>query len=153
MTTCGEQLCIRTSSDEAIARDIALEIERSVRVAADAGREVVDLRLAQLDREWPLEKVLTAKLGGLAALGGVLGLTGSRKWFLLSTLAGTGLVQHALGGRGATFSALRRLGFRTQAEIDTERRGLLAARDGALPSSSPRDDAEATSDWADVDPG
>ena len=57
-----------------------------------------------------------------------LGVTVSKKWFLLPALIQGFFLQHALQGWCPPIPVLRRLGVRTQAEIDQERYALKALR-------------------------
>ncbi len=59
----------------------------------------------------------------------VLGAVANRKWFVLSAIAGCFLLQHAIEGWCPPLPVLRRLGFRTAHEIESERQQLLDARD------------------------
>jgi hypothetical protein len=88
----------------------------------------IDGRLEELDREWDIERAIQANAGGLCVLGVVLGALSGRKWFLLPGVVGGFLFQHALQGWCPPVPALRRLGFRTRAEIDEEKYALRVLR-------------------------
>jgi hypothetical protein len=89
--------------------------------------EGMDRRLAELDEEWDVERLLQANVGIFALMGLTLGVVRSR-WYLLSAAAAGFLVQHAFQGWCPPASLLRRLGIRTAAEINHERYALKALR-------------------------
>jgi|SRR6478609_1333650 len=102
-----------------------------------AGPEAVSQRLAELDHEWDVDRALMVNF---AIAGGVsfgLGLTryaessvfGPRKkGFLYFFGAQLGfLLLHGVAGWCPPASLFRRLGFRTQREIDVERAALRDA--------------------------
>ncbi len=87
----------------------------------------IEQRLAELDQEWDMERMIEANAGTLA----LLGLVGSlvwRKTSVLSAVVAGFLLQHALQGWCPPVSIFRRLGVRTWREIDRERYALKALR-------------------------
>lgn len=90
--------------------------------------EKIPERLRALDEEWDIERALETNASSLI-LGGIgLSLLISRK-FLIVPLAVSGfLLQHGIQGWCPPLPLLRRLGFRTQSEIERERQALLAIR-------------------------
>ncbi len=84
----------------------------------------IDARLRELDREWDIERALEANAASLVVLGTALGLTVNRKFFGLPLLVGGFLLQHAIQGWCPPLPLLRRMGYRTVAEIDEERDAL-----------------------------
>ncbi|ALK10025.1 YgaP family membrane protein [Blastochloris viridis] len=108
-------------------RAIARRIEWSVRYHA-AHPERIGQRLAKLDREWDIERVLEANAAVLTVTGVALGVTRRTGWLVLPLMVGGFLFQHAVQGWCPPLPVLRRLGFRTVAEIDTERYALKAVR-------------------------
>ncbi|MEX2138242.1 MAG: hypothetical protein WD894_03220 [Pirellulales bacterium] len=95
---------------------------------AAQGREAIDRRLAELDHEWDIERVLETNASSLVVIGCALGAFVSRKFFLLPALVGTFLLQHAIQGWCPPVPFFRRRGVRTQREIDEERFALKALR-------------------------
>ena len=112
-------------------RRIAAEIEANLAYFAQHLDEV-DARLRELDREWDVERVLTANAAMLAVVGIVLGARQKRGWwlFLPAVVAGF-LFQHATEGQ-RPLPVLRRLGYRTAHEIEAERNGLLRLRAASI---------------------
>ena len=90
--------------------------------------EKIEERLAELDREWDIERTLEANAGSILVAAVLLGLTSSRKWFLLPGIVGGFLLQHAVQGWCPPLPLFRRMGVRTQTEIEFERCALKAIR-------------------------
>ena len=90
--------------------------------------EEIGRRLGELDREWDTERILETNASSLALLGIGLGITLSRKWFILPAVVMGFLLQHALQGWCPPLPVLRRMGIRTQSEIEMERYILKALR-------------------------
>ncbi len=94
--------------------------------SGDAAR--IDRRLRELDEEWDIERTLEANAASVTVLGAGLALMSNRKWILLPMAVGGFLLQHATQGWCPPLMWLRRMGFRTQAEIQLERDALRALR-------------------------
>jgi hypothetical protein len=88
----------------------------------------VDIRLAELDREWDIERTLELNASLLALSGVLLGKFVDRKWLYLSIGVTAFLAQHALQGWCPPLPVLRRLGVRTRKEIEEERNVLKMIR-------------------------
>ncbi len=134
---------VRSHTAPEINRRIDSQIEASIRHYA-MHPEKIDQRLFELDREWDIERTLEANAATLSLFGVLMGLTGRRILFLLPGLVGGFLLQHATSGWCPPIPLLRRLGFRTSAEIHRERYALKALRgdfagaklDGATPAET-----------------
>jgi hypothetical protein len=72
-------------------------INESVREHA-ARPERIGQRLAELDREWDIERTLEANAAALAFTGIVLDTTVDRRWLALPTIVTAFLFQHAVQG-------------------------------------------------------
>ena len=107
---------------------IRRQIEENVAMFGNAGPEILERRLQDLDSEWDIERVLEANAASVILLGALFGLTKNRSWFLLSGFAAGFLLQHAVQGWCPPVMWFRRLGFRTASEIDYERYALKALR-------------------------
>ena len=92
------------------------------------GDAVIQERLRQLDQEWDIERTLEANAAAVALVGLGLGAFVDRRFFALPAVVGGFLLQHALQGWCPPLPIFRRLGFRTQSEIDEERYALKAVR-------------------------
>lgn len=86
----------------------------------DADETEISERIAELEREWDIERVLEANAASVALLGLALGATVSRKWFALPAVVAGFLLQHAIQGWCPPLPVFRRLGVRTAAEIHEE---------------------------------
>lgn len=128
---------------EHVNEDIRRQTEERVARCAAAGREAIYRRLAELDREWDIERVLEANAATLAATGAALALLTDRRFAFVPLVVGSFLLQHAVQGWCPPIPLLRRLGFRTQPEIDYERYALKALRGDflSLPASDGGDGA------------
>jgi len=107
---------------------IQKDMEERVARCATVGRDAIERRLAELDREWDIERTLEANAATATLVGLTLGATVSRAFFLLPAVVAGFLLQHAVQGWCPPLPILRRLGFRTISEIDQERYALKALR-------------------------
>lgn len=90
-----------------------------------AHRDRIDDRLAELDREWDIERTLETVSSSLTLTGLVCSMTRGRRWLLLPLVVQGFFLQHALQGWCPPLPVLRRLGLRTEREIEQERQELL----------------------------
>jgi hypothetical protein len=90
--------------------------------------ELIDQRLADLDREWDIERLIEVEAPTMSLTGLLLGLTVSRKWLAVPLLAQSMVFLHALQGWYPLLPLFRRMGIRTETEIATERYALKAIR-------------------------
>lgn len=116
------------STSPAANAKIAAAIERSVLECASEGRSGIDRRLAALDAEWDIERTLEANAATAGLIGLSLGALVHRRFYALTALVAGFLLQHALQGWCPPVPVLRRLGVRTEREIDEERYALKALR-------------------------
>jgi hypothetical protein len=115
------------TSDE-INQQIRHEMEQRIAQYRNASPEAITRRLEELDREWDTERTLEANAATLAFTGSVLAATVDRRWALLPMVVTAFLFQHAVQGWCPPLPVIRRLGVRTQREIDEERFALKALR-------------------------
>jgi hypothetical protein len=88
----------------------------------------IDARLAELDREWDIERVLEANAAAIALGGLLVGVFRNRAFLALPLAVAAFLLQHALQGWCPPVPFFRRRGFRTAAEIASERATLKSLR-------------------------
>ena len=119
---------VACNTAESVNERIRRQTEANVAHYAAAGPDAIDRRLAELDREWDIERYLETMAPTFTLLGLTLGLTVSRKFFVVPFAVQSFFLQHALQGWCPPIPVLRRLGVRTQAEIDHERYALKALR-------------------------
>jgi hypothetical protein len=119
---------VRQSSPSAANEAIDREMEERLRAYRSADRDEIDKRLACLDREWDVERVLEANAASLVIAGTVLGASHDRRWLFLPAVVGTFLLQHAVQGWCPPVPVFRALGIRTRKEIEEERYALKLLR-------------------------
>ena len=107
---------IRAGDDARIAR-----LERAAPAELDA-------RLAELDFEWDIERLLQLNASALIVLGTLLGATVDRRFLLLPSAVLVFFAQHALQGWCPPIPVFRRRGVRTVREIERERYAIKALR-------------------------
>jgi hypothetical protein len=100
----------------------------SIRYYSDLGPKAIARRLAELDKEWAVDRALMTGAGFFVWLGLILGTTVRRRLYLISAAAATITLVFALFGWAPPVLFLRRMGFRTRGEIDLERIALKALR-------------------------
>lgn len=115
---------VEFNTSEAVNTRIREETRRRVASYRGADPDRIRLRLAELDREWDVERTVEANAAVFALAGLALGKAVSRRWYLLPALAVSFLLQHALQGWSPPMEWARRLGVRTYREIEEERRAL-----------------------------
>lgn len=130
-------------------REIREQIRRNVERTAAEGPAAIDRRLAELDREWDIERTLETNAATLALTGSILAATVDRRWIALPMAVSAFLLQHALQGWCPPIPVIRRLGVRTAGEIAEERYALKALRGDfddvcAERATSPGPNVEAT---------
>lgn len=131
-------------TDEDTNERIRRQVEANVAYYATRDRRLLDMRLQELDREWDIERVLEANAATISLIGVSLARFASRRWFIVPAAVGAFLLQHAVQGWCPPVALFRRLGVRTQREIDEERYALKVLRgdfkyvagDGNLPAKN-----------------
>ena len=82
-------------------------------------------RLAELEREWDIDRAVMLSFAGMGTAALVLGLRRNWRWrFPLTGQIGF-LLLHSVVGWCPPAVVLRRFGFRTRQEIESERAALL----------------------------
>ena len=111
-----------------VNQQIREQTRRNVERVAAQGPAAIDRRLRELDAEWDIERTLEANAATLAAAGAGLALLVDRRFALLPLVVGSFLLQHAVQGWCPPLPVFRRMGVRTQTEIEEERHALKAVR-------------------------
>ena len=112
------------------------ELNDAIRQRADAeivrlegaSSAEIDQRLQALDAEWDVERLLQTNASVIVLLGLALAATVNRKFLLLPAGVFGFFAQHALQGWCPPIPVFRRLGVRTQREIERERYAIKALR-------------------------
>jgi hypothetical protein len=119
-----------------VERHTAPELNEAIRAVTDARlaelqrADAVRIaqRLAELDSEWDIERLLQLNASVIAGTGLLLGATVDRRFLLLPLAVFGFFLQHALQGWCPPIPLFRRLGVRTAREISRERYALKALR-------------------------
>lgn len=130
---------VRQSTSPSVNRQIRETTERRIAAVRESPARINE-RLHEIDAEWDIERAIETLSSGLTLFGLALGATGRRRWLGLPLVVQGFLLQHALQGWCPPVPVLRRLGFRTQQEIERERytlRALLRDRMGSAHSERP----------------
>jgi hypothetical protein len=93
-------------------------------------------RLAELDREWDLDRAIMLGFAGAGTAALVLGLRRNWRWRFPLTAQVAFLLLHSVVGWCPPAVVLRRLGFRTRQEIEAERTALLRLGGTGVATSS-----------------
>lgn len=125
------------SSIDRVPRSTSPEVNRRIRHQTvanlmryrNAPPAAVARRMKELEREWDIERAIEANAATVALAGFALGAFNRRFLVLPAAVCGF-LLQHALQGWCPPVTVLRRMGFRTQAEIEAERLALKRMKDG-----------------------
>ena len=111
---------VRANTSTEINERLDAELEDRVREYATRDRDEISCRIHELDQEWDVERVLETNASLVAFAGLLLGVTHCKKWLMLPAIVLPFLFQHATQGWCPPLPILRRLGVRTQKEIDRE---------------------------------
>jgi hypothetical protein len=102
-----------------------IERDTSARIAYFAEHpDEISQRLNELDEEWDVERALETGSASLSLFGLLMAITSKRRWLILPLAVQGFFLQHALQGWCPPLPLFRRLGFRTQMEIEEERHAL-----------------------------
>jgi hypothetical protein len=126
LPTTAERVEINTDCE--INRQIREQTDASVAQFAGRGDRAIERRLHELDAEWDVERTIEANASSLILVGLGLGALVDRRFYLLPAAVAGFLFQHAVQGWCPPIPVLRRMGFRTQTEIEQERYALKALR-------------------------
>jgi hypothetical protein len=121
---------VSAHTDPEVSQRIQEEIQQRAMFYANYPHRIPE-RLRQLDEEWDIERMLETGSATLSLAGLALGfLTGKKRYFLLPLAVQAFFLEHALEGWCPPLPVLRKLGFRTQYEIEQERHVLLNLANG-----------------------
>ena len=119
---------VRAQTEPEINRKLDRELEQRLRFLATQDEQTISERIAELDREWDIERVLEANASGLMLATVLLSIFRGRKWLMVSLVVSGFLLRHAIDGWCPPVPLLRRLGVRTRLEIEQERYALKVLR-------------------------
>lgn len=130
---------VRAHTGDEVQAEIDQEAQRRVESLHGASTEVLTGRLDDLRREWDVERALEVNASTLILISSIAAGVRTRSWgFAAPAVVAAFLLQHGLQGWCPPLPVLRRLGFRTQREIDAERTAVRLLRgDLQVPSDVP----------------
>jgi hypothetical protein len=126
LPSTADRVSVNTSCE--INKQIREQTEANVARYQSSSRSEIQARLDELDKEWDVERTIEANASTIILAGLGLGKFVDKRFYLLPAAVAGFLLQHALQGWCPPIPILRRLGFRTQTEIDEERYALKAIR-------------------------
>lgn len=126
MPATNQRVSLHTCDE--INERIAAETRDRIAYYAQRSASEITRRLDELNYEWDVERALETNAAALAFTGVVMAATVDRRWLALPAIVTGFLFQHALQGWCPPLPVLRRMGFRTSAEINEERYALKALR-------------------------
>ncbi len=116
---------VRKATSDHVNEKIDNQTRENIEAYSIASKEMLQARIEDLDREWDIERTLELNASLVALAGVILAATVNRRWLLLPGLVTAFLAQHAIQGWCPPIPLFRRLGVRTQKEIDAEKHALL----------------------------
>ena len=118
---------IKNNTPPGINAKIREDTLNNINLYKDSGTAIINDRIEALNREWDIERILTANAGAAVLIASLKCLRKS-KWFLLTGAVGFFMLQHSLQGFCPPAPILRKLGVRTSEEIGSEKAVLKTAR-------------------------
>jgi hypothetical protein len=120
--------------------------------AAFASADELSQRVADLEHEWDFDRTLETEASLMGLFGLALGLTVDRRLLALPGFVAAMLLLHATHGWYPLLPLFRRIGVRTQDEIDRERYALKAIRGDftAIPATGSQAGQRAAAAWKAV---
>jgi hypothetical protein len=118
---------VHRNTHDRLNEEVDRRIRESLEQHVEAHPEIVERRLAELDREWDTDRAMEATYSAAFLTGVGLSCLNSR-WRVLSIAAAASLLSHALFGWDPLLPLYRRWRFRTSTEIDYERYALKTVR-------------------------
>jgi len=119
---------VEQNTSAALNRRFEAQLKETISRYEGADRNAIDQRLRELDKEWNIERFIETEAPMTIALGIALGALNDRKWFVVSAFAAGMVLLHNIQGWYPLLPILRRMGFRSQYEIEQERNALRVLR-------------------------
>jgi hypothetical protein len=111
---------VRNNTSESSNLNISKKMESSIREYADKDSQTITARIDFLHSEWDIERWLETNASIIALIGVLLGFFVNIYWLILPMIVLIFLFQHAVQGWCPPIPLFRKLGVRTQKEIDEE---------------------------------
>lgn len=119
---------VEKNSPNSINDAIENQLRENIRHYLKADKITLTRRIAELEKEWYMDRMLITNASALAGIGVVLAATVHKKWLILPGVVLTFLLQHGLQGWCPPLPLFRKLGVRSFKEIDRERFALKYLR-------------------------
>jgi hypothetical protein len=104
------------------------EIEQRLARVAEGGPAAIEERLAELDREWTTNRVLSVTIGILILIGTLLAILVDPWFVVIPAIGGLLLTQYVFTRQSLLGKLFRRIGYRDSVEINEERFALKTLR-------------------------
>jgi hypothetical protein len=127
-----------------------IDQQARMRIEESAADRDVTGRLAELGREWDFERIIETEAAATALLGLALGVAVNRRFLFVPAVATAMMLVHAIHGWYPLLPILRRMGIRTQDEIERERYALKALRGDFRDLRTAASDGRAEAAWRAV---
>jgi hypothetical protein len=128
------------NTDDEVNAQIQHDTKARIAKLHHASEARITRRIQELEEEWDIERTLEANAATACLIGVTLGATVNRRFFFFPAVIGGFLLQHALQGWCPPLPIFRRLGVRTQREIDDERFALKLLRGDFHSADHPQDE-------------
>src|SRR5688572_6338858 len=89
---------VSENTADRVNKRIRQQTADNVALFASASPQIISRRLAELDREWDIERYVETMAPALTLFGLVCGATINKKWLILSGVVQSFFLQHALQG-------------------------------------------------------
>ena len=116
---------VRKSTSGRLNELIDLKTEISVEFYKDADKESIQQRIKELDKEWDIERTLQLNAAIFGLTGVILAATVNKRWLALPAIITSFLALHAIQGWCPPVPLFRKIGIRTQKEIEAEKHALI----------------------------
>jgi hypothetical protein len=123
---------VRSMSLESANQKIDAQTREAIARTSAGGRGAIERRLAELQREWDIDRVLMLNFAAFV-FAQLVAARKDRRWLWGPLVQTPFLAMHAIAGWCPPSLWFRPLGFRTRFEIQAEREDLLK-RLGELPA-------------------
>ena len=116
---------IRDETAPYVNERIDREAEGRIAFLKNQGHDAIIKRLAELEREWDVDRAVMANFAIVGGAAFTAGIKGRKGWLYFFSSQVAFLLLHAVKGWCPPTTVFRRLGFRSRQEIDAEKFALL----------------------------
>lgn len=116
---------VQEASSSKANEEINQKTKDNIQYYSSADEATIKARIKELDKEWDIERTLELNASILAFCGVILGATVHKRWLILPGIVMSFLAQHAIQGWCPPLPLFRKMGIRTQKEIEAERHALM----------------------------